>query len=400
MLPDAVDPLDPLAAQPTLEHIGDTFLRWPTGISVAVADLWRQAPIVAKSRHPACASAAGSATRRNSPSDSVLRMEWTADVSAGDWLRERIDDPWHGTMHDVVPRGFDAYARVFHPVSRERPAGRDWPPLPFARHAAQWDAFHAASPEIVGEPVTWAQTATAMGTAMHALAQWRALIAPGVIAQNEDFARDPAGWRYIDPREGQLEPTSLAAVAGVLTEHTTTPGSGFAALWEGWGGVTGGMGYGASRVLFSPAGQDDPRHAGVLGRSARDVFNDVFRRPQWQPGILSDEISRGPRFKLPDRAYVLFRAATVDFADPGWILTAPWRDRASEEHGFAADAESPSLLWPEDRAWVLVSEVDFDSTIVAGSHELVRALCGDARLEALPIGEGSSLSPFADGANG
>lgn len=322
-------------------------------------------------------------------------MEWTADVAAGDWLRLRLDDPWRGTMHDVVPRGFAAYARIFHPVSRERPAGRDWPPLPFAAHRAEWEEFHATSPEIVDESITWAQTAAAMGTRMHALAQWRALIAPGVLAQNEDFARDTAGWRYLDPREGQLEPNALAAVASVLCAHTTTPDSGFAALWEGWGGVTGGMGYGASRVLLAAA-EEDPRHSGFLAHTARDVLNDVFRRPQWQPGILSDEISRGPRVDLPNRSHVLFRAAMSEFADPEWVLDAPWRDRAPEQHGFAPAAESPSLLWPEDHAWVLVSEVDFDSTIVAGSDELVRALCTDLRLEALPLREGSSLSPLDD----
>ncbi len=326
-------------------------------------------------------------------------MEWTADVAAGDWLRERVDDPWRGTMHDVVPRGFAAYARIFHPVSRQRPAGRDWPPLPFAAHRAEWDEFDAARPQIVDEPVTWAQTAAAMGTAMHSLAQWQTLIAPGVIVQNEDFARDSAGWRYLDPRDGQLEPASLAATADLLAAHTSTPRAGFAALWEGWGGVTGGMGYGASRVVLSPA-DDDPRHAGFLAHAVRDVFNDVFRKPQWQPGILSDEISRGPRLELPNRSFVLFRAGTREFADPAWILDAPWRDHESEQHGFAPDAQSPSLLWPDDRAWVLVSEVDFDSTIVAGSRELVHALCADPRLEALPIGEGASLGPFADDVNG
>ena len=87
------------------------------------------------------------------------------------------------------------------------------------------------------------------------------------------------------------------------------------------------------------------------------------------------------------------------FADPDWILRAPWRDREAESHGFAPDAEHPSILWPDDRAWVMVSEIDYDSTIVAGSTELVRALCADPSLEALPIREGSSLHWDADDLN-
>ena len=70
-------------------------------------------------------------------------MEWTADVSVGDWLKDRIDDPWQFTMHDVVPRGFPAYARVFHPVSRDRPVGAAWPREPYSAHRV-WDAFQAA----------------------------------------------------------------------------------------------------------------------------------------------------------------------------------------------------------------------------------------------------------------
>jgi hypothetical protein len=47
----------------------------------------------------------------------------------------------------------------------------------------------------------------------------------------------------------------------------------------------------------------------------------------------------------------------------------------------------------------MVSEIDFDSTIVAGSTELVRAICADAGLEALPISEGASLHWDADEIN-
>ena len=56
-------------------------------------------------------------------------------------------------------------------------------------------------------------------------------------------------------------------------------------------------------------------------------------------------------------------------------------------------------IWPDDRAWVLVTEVDYDSTIVGGTPELVRALCADPRLEALPIREGADLTWDADEVN-
>lgn len=330
-------------------------------------------------------------------------MEWTADVAAGDWIRQRLDDGpgWAGTMHGVVPRGFEAYARIFHPASRDRPVGLAWPPLPYARHEREWSAFLEARPEIDDERVSWAETARSFGTTMHVLAQWQGIVGARH-GEGEDGPRDAAGWRYADPQPGLLEADLVAAVAETLAAHTSTPDEGFVAVWDGWGGVVGGMGYGPSRVLYASSdgsGSPDPRHEEFLGHAARDTLNDVFRKPTWQPGILSDEISRGARLGLPNRDHVLFRGGASELADPAWVLRAPWRDTAPVGQGFAPRAESPSLVWPDDHAWVLVTEVDYDSTIVTGSPELVRELCADPRLEALPIREGADLGWSADEVN-
>jgi hypothetical protein len=304
-------------------------------------------------------------------------------------------------MHGVVPRGFAAYARIFHPASRDRPVGAVWPPLPYARHAKEWDAFQAAAPQIDDERVTWATTADAFDTTLHGLAQWHRVVGPRLV-EGEDGPRDAEGWRYSDPAVGSLDPDLVSATAGVLAAHTRTPDDGFVAVWEGWGGIVGGMGYGPSRVFFTSGDDsfdDDPRHAEFLSHAARDSFNDVFRKPTWQAGLLSDEISHGPRLSLPNRDHVLFRGGVTELADPEWVLGVPWRDRELEDHGFPASAHCPSLVWPDDRAWVLVTEVDYDSTIVGGASELIRALCADPRLEALPIREGADLTWDADEVN-
>jgi hypothetical protein len=333
-------------------------------------------------------------------------MEWTADVGAGEWIRERLDEPWAGTMHDVVPHGFDAYARIFHPVDRDRPVGRPWPPVPYGRHRKEWAAFQADDPEIESERVSWAEAATGFGTTMHADAQWHHIAEKYQEVQGEDGPRDAAGWRYGQPAQGQLAPDLFAAVAWTLSAHTSTPDDVLVAVWEGWGGLTGGLGFGPSRVLYSLSVTDDsPRdavaaqHDEFLGRSAHNQLENAFRKPTWQPGILSDEISRGARLSLPNRDYVLFRAAMPELADPVWQERAPWRDESPRQFGQTASAESPSLMWPEDRAWVFVSEVDYDSTIVGGSSGLIRAICADRRIEALPIREGTELGWDADEAN-
>jgi len=340
-------------------------------------------------------------------------MEWTADVAAGDWLKDRLDDRARGrlgrtragdqgaTMHLVVPRGFPAYARIFHPATRDRPVGVAWPPVPYAAHAKEWAAFNAAAPEFDDERVTWAGTAAAFGTTLHALAQWHRLADPRLV-EGEDGPRDAAGWRYSEPQEGSLDADLVSAAAGILAAHTGTPDDGFVAVWEGWGGIVGGMGYGPSRILATAVeggADDDPRHDEFLAHAARDTFNDVFKKPSWQPGILSDEISRGPRLRLPDRDHVLFHGGITELTGSDWELRMPWRDTGLETLGFPPSAHCPSLVWPADRTWVLVTEVDYDSTIVGGTPELIRALCADTRLEALPIREGADLTWDADEVN-
>lgn len=330
-------------------------------------------------------------------------MQWTGEVDAGAWVRDRLDASLTDSMHGVVPHGFAAYTRIFHPVMRDRPVGRSWPGLPYAAHAREWNEFQDAQPEIDTERTNWATTAAALGTTMHAGAQWHRLVAPGMVIENEDGARDAAGWRYNAPAEGNLDADLVSAVAEHLAAHTTTPDNGCVALWSGWGNLVGHYGSGRERA-FVRLSSDDPdaaqaQHNDMLGRTIHDPFNNAFRKPTWRSGILSDDISKGARLNLPGREHILFRGGVSEFADPEWMLTVPWRDRELETHGFAPSAQSPSLVWPDDHAWVMVTEVDFDSTIVGGSTELIRALVGDARLEAHPIREGTSMTWDSDEVN-
>jgi hypothetical protein len=49
------------------------------------------------------------------------------------------------------------------------------------------------------------------------------------------------------------------------------------------------------------------------------------------------------------------------------------------------DAHSPNLWWPGDRAWCVATDIDLDSTYVAGGAALVLDLLGDQRFEALEV---------------
>ena len=93
-------------------------------------------------------------------------MQWISDTSAGDWLRDRLDDPWKATMHDVVPHGFPAYARILHPATvrslpdRPVPSYEEYERMSEAEHLSLRDQY-------VDEPATWAETASAFGTTLH-----------------------------------------------------------------------------------------------------------------------------------------------------------------------------------------------------------------------------------------
>ncbi|MGZ0712223.1 hypothetical protein ACWPKO_28200 (plasmid) [Coraliomargarita sp. W4R53] len=328
-------------------------------------------------------------------------MQWTAHTSVGDWLRDRIDDPWGATMHDMVPRGFESYARIFHGASTSKPVSDTWPAQPYEQHREEWEAFSARQPEIETVPARWSDAAAAFGTHMHANAQWGTIVrVPGTDPNRWGQVNAPNGWQFDAPPVGGLDTALVSVVAAIAAQHTTTPGDAFVGLWDGWGGLVGAVGYGPARGFYTIKDETaDSKKARRWTSLVEATRNGWLRKTSWQPGLLSDEISRGQRFSLPNRDFVLFRSALAELADPDWVLSVPWRDRESEAHGFDPSAQSPSVIWPADRSWVIVSEVDWDSTIVAGPQTLTQALCDDTRLEAYKIQANASLQWDADEVN-
>jgi hypothetical protein len=82
-----------------------------------------------------------------------------------------------------------------------------------------------------------------------------------------------------------------------------------------------------------------------------------------------------PLLALPERPLLLYRgpvAAATALCDPF--------------------EQSPTLWWPEDRAWCVASEVDFHSTYVAGPRPLIDRLLGDERIEALEVTAGDRVT--------
>ena len=62
-------------------------------------------------------------------------------------------------------------------------------------------------------------------------------------------------------------------------------------------------------------------------------------------------------------------------------------------------AQSPNLFWPADRTWCAATEIDFDSTLIGGSTELVDAILQAPELDAWSVLPDDSLAHDADRLN-
>lgn len=139
------------------------------------------------------------------------RFGWVSDVSRGGWLRT-MDAERFKSVLAVVPPGFAAYARIFHPVERDRPrATHTWRGIDRRAYLDGVEDFEAA---LETELVTWAAVSASFGTTMHSELKYAQLVLRDRDHSDEVIA--PDGWRYTSPQEGNIDPVSLAAATGVL----------------------------------------------------------------------------------------------------------------------------------------------------------------------------------------
>ena len=211
-------------------------------------------------------------------------------------------------------------------------------------------------------PLTWAQVCRLTGRIPHALMQWAAITAP--VSAGTATARS-GRWDDGSVRVGRLAPSALSALIDVLAPATGGRDC-VHALWEGWGWVGGG--------------------SSVRALSSRTDGRPV-PAPAPEPGV-SAEVWALPRLRLPHRDYLLFRGSLRAALDLGWWGAPDW---------FLP--QSPSLLWPVSQSWCLGTEIDFDSTLVGGSADLVSAILGAPGLEAWSVEPDDDLTAFADRLN-
>ncbi|NYF99376.1 hypothetical protein [Janibacter cremeus] len=290
-------------------------------------------------------------------------MQLLTDITSGDWLLARVGD-W-ARVGGVAGTGFEAYARLLHPVPAR---------LEDLSVTDEW-GMHPVLEETRWQ---WSQVAERVGATMHPLVQWNRL---ADIHQGVDF---DDGWRVGQTQEGYFDLDLLGALTEHLAAATRSPGDLVAGIWTGWGELSG---HGWS--VYVEEGR------GLRGWLARRVWrNEMDASHRWSvaPEVRA-AAARGPWLEWPEREMLPFATSTAELADPTWAEHAG----IGVQPGLSGI--SPQLLWPTDRAWVVASEIDWDSTVVAGPRSLVDVVLADERFEAFEVREDDDLTYEGDTIN-
>jgi hypothetical protein len=200
-------------------------------------------------------------------------------------------------------------------------------------------------------PLSWREVAVTVGGTMHPKVQWNALMARTLGEESEIQA----------PLRGRLEPDLFARICSVLGISSSDPAEPwYFAFWIGW----------AWNTVLRPQGTPTRKAPGPAA-----------------PSFSEQELALPMLAVPPDRQYRVLKApksASTRFGRPD----GPW-----------GEVSTPNLMWPADHSWCFGSEVDFDSTVVGGTEELISNLIDARNVEAWEIGADAWLTDDADRIN-
>lgn len=177
------------------------------------------------------------------------------DPKPADWISKRVRRHYvqDARADSVIPAGFAAYARIFHPAYRKI--------LPRTSHGICPSSSLRSIPLV---DVRWSVVATANHRIMHPEAQFESLI--GYVYLNH---REQPGVWDIPPRMGTLPKQLVDNLTTILSHHTETPERCWFAVWAGWG-------YSADQPPVDPLvhlpGRDYFLFSGPLSAATRSVL--------------------------------------------------------------------------------------------------------------------------------
>lgn len=177
---------------------------------------------------------------------------------------------------------------------------------------------------------------------MHPEVQLKALLG--------DEFREPPPWGEL-PEEASIPQHLRAPLVDVLRRFTGTPERCWFCIWEGYGAWFGG--------------HELKTYADMSEAAMRAREREAVRRARNEAAALE----RIPKASIMGgmRRCLVF-TGNID-AVPG-LTIGGW-------------SHTPNWWWPDDRAWIVVSELDAPSTYVGGSEALVQAILGEPHLEAV-----------------
>ena len=133
-------------------------------------------------------------------------VEFSEDVTEGRWVEEGLSHSDFSAVRSLLPYGFPAYARVFHPAYLN---------------------------DDKKQPVRWSTVASWTGRTVHPLMQFQRVAGlPEGAHVNEP---DPPWGSH--PTVGSIPEAECRTLAETLKDFTTTPGICYFCLWEGWGNI-------------------------------------------------------------------------------------------------------------------------------------------------------------------
>ena len=280
-------------------------------------------------------------------------LEWSEGASSGStiaylsWQTWQVSEGQLRVVDDASPGEWIAprLGGAFGAVTRTVPSG----------YSAYARVCHPAS-DSNGDAASWPEVAEATGRIAHPLMQWHALV-----GSSDPFNFRGSLWPGGDPARGDLAPEPLEVLCDILATHTADADDCYVAFWVGWAWVYGGG------ELIKPVGP-----------------GSELERTPIPAAFSADEMTRSRLVHPDDREYVM--------------LTVPLSAvRHLSDSGVGES--SPNLLWPADRAWCVTSEIDFDSTLVGGSSDLVQAVLDAPGLDSWPVSPEDSLAADADKIN-
>lgn len=256
-----------------------------------------------------------------------MTLQPARDDSASQWIVEQMTT-FAKDIGSLIPATFESYARVLHPAGKGE--GGEW------------------------QRVRWRDIAEANGYVPDPKMTFNSIVPAGCFDEDGLHWRtgQPGLWDW-PPSDGELPDDVADALSRALAVQTTTPARCYFAYWNG---------YGDPAVMFPPA-------RSALDETEQKKVRDSHSTGEIYLGTPRQWRDTAPTFSIPGRDYYLFEGSIDD-------VSTEWNGLGG---GY------PTMWWPEDRAWLVHTEIDFDTTYVGGSRQCIEAVAADPNLEALEV---------------